>query len=105
LRTAGHRVAIIDDSYESSEIPGFAGDPAAVDVLEDAGVETASTVIVVTETDRRNLLIAQLVRTRFDVSRVIVFVHDPDRVSLFTNAGHETFCVTSALAQACSKSI
>lgn len=100
LQAAGHRVAVVDDSYESSDIPGFTGDPATVDVLVRSGVDSASTVVVATHSDHRNLLIAQLVRARFDVPRVIVFVHDPDRASLFADAGHEPFCVTTALGAA-----
>jgi trk system potassium uptake protein TrkA len=99
LQAVGHRVAIVDDSYEPGDVPGFAGDPATIDVLVDAGVATASTVVVATNSDRRNLLIAQLVRARFDVPRVVVFVNDPDRVPLFADAGHEPFCVTTAVAE------
>ena len=105
LQAAGYRVAIVDDSYESSDIPGFEGDPAAIDVLVESGVETASTVIVVTGSDRRNLLIAQLVRAHFDVQRVIAFVYDPDRAPLFADAGHEPFCVTTAVAETFGETI
>jgi Trk K+ transport system NAD-binding subunit len=99
LRAAGHRVAVVDEGYDSDEIPGFAGDPAATDTLVESGVSSASTAIVVTPSDRRNLLIAQLVRARFDVPRIVVFVNDPDQVSLFADAGHEPFCVTTALSE------
>ena len=75
------------------------GDPATIDALVDAGVATASTVIVATRSDRRNLLIAQLVRARFDVPEIITFVNDPDRVPLFAEAGHEPFCVATAIAE------
>lgn len=105
LQAAGYRVAIINDSYESSGISGFTGDPGTVDVLVESGVETASTVIVGTGSDRRNLLTAQRVRARFDVPRVIAFVHDPDRAPLFADAGHEPFCVTTAVAEAFGKTI
>ncbi|MDS0293334.1 NAD(P)-binding protein [Halogeometricum luteum] len=100
LRDRGHRVAVIDESYESQDVPGVTGDPTAVDVLSESGVTSDSTVIVATRSDRRNLLIAQLVRARFDGPRVIVFVHDPERRSLFTDAGHESFCVTTTLSDA-----
>ena len=99
LQAAGHRVAIVDGSYGSDDVPRFAGDPATIDVLVDAGVATASTVIVATRSDRRNLLIAQLVRSRFDVPEIIAFVNDPDRVPLFADAGHEPFCVTTAVTE------
>ncbi|MDS0298296.1 NAD-binding protein [Halogeometricum sp. S1BR25-6] len=100
LRDGGHRVVIVDESYESRDIPGVTGDPAVVDVLSESGVESDSTVVVATRSDRRNLLIAQLVRARFDGPRVIAFVNDPERRSLFTDAGHESFCVTTTLSDA-----
>ena len=98
LQTDGHRVALIDESYESDEVPGFSGNPAEFGILSESGVDTASTVVVATRSDPRNLLIAQLLRARFDVSRVVAFVDNPDRLPLFAEAGHEPFCVTTALS-------
>lgn len=100
LQIDGHRVALIDESYESDDIPGLSGDPVEFKVLSEAGVDAASTVIVATRSDPRNLLIAQLLRARFDVSRVVAFVDNPDRLPLFADAGHEPFCVTTALSEA-----
>lgn len=100
LQAAGHRVAVVDDAYEPREIPGYAGDPTEFDILSDSGLGAASTVVVASRSDRRNFFIAQLVRSRFDVSRVIPFVHHPDRACAFADAGHEPFCVTTALAEA-----
>jgi len=105
LPTNGQRVATVNESHKSDDVPGFVGDPSAIDVLSEAGVGTASTVLVATRSDRRNLLIAQLIRTRFDVSRIITFVNEPDRIPLFAEAGHEPFCVTSALSQAVGEAV
>jgi len=55
---------------------------------------------VATPDDGRNLLVAQLVRTRFDVGGVFVLVHTPDRSDPVAEAGHEPICATSALADA-----
>jgi Trk K+ transport system NAD-binding subunit len=100
LRANGHRVVFVDEAHDADTVPEFAGDPAAVDVLSASGVGNASTVVVATHSDSRNLLIAQLVRAQFDVPRVVVIVNDPDRRSLFAEAGHEPFCATTALAEA-----
>lgn len=105
LQAAGHVVAIIDESYKPSDIPGFTGDPSAVDVLTESGVNATSTVVVATGVDRRNLLIAQLVGARFDVARVVAFVNDPDLAPLFAEAGHEPFCVTTALSDAVGEAV
>jgi Trk K+ transport system NAD-binding subunit len=100
LRADGHRVVIVDRSYRPGDVPGFVGDPTDLEVLSEARVGGASTVVVAMRSDRRNLLVAQLVRSRFDVPRIIVFVNDPDRCPLFTEAGHEPFCATTALSEA-----
>jgi len=105
LQTNGYHVTIVGDSCDSNEIPGFAGDPSALDVLAESGIGAASTVIVATLSDRRNLLVAQLVRSHFDVSRVVVLVNDPDRTALFADAGLEAFCVTTMLSTAVSEAI
>lgn len=105
LQENGHRVATVSESHKSSDCHGFVGDPSAIDFLSEAGVGAASTVIVATRSDRRNLLIAQLVRARFDIPRVVTFVNDPDRLPLFADAGHEPFCVTTALSEAVGEAL
>jgi len=100
LRANGYQVATVSEGPDSVDVPTVNGDPSAVAVLSEAGIEPASTVIVATRSDRRNLLIAQLVRTHFGVSRVIPLVHDPERSALFAEAGHEPLCVSTALSTA-----
>jgi trk system potassium uptake protein TrkA len=98
LSAAGHAVTLVDDPPGAADVPSHAGDPSAVDVLRDAGVSATSTVVVATPNDGRNLLVAQLVRTRFDVARVFVVVHAPERTDLVASAGHEPICATTVLA-------
>jgi len=105
LQADGHRIVVVNKSHDQDTFPGSVGDPAAIDVLSESGIEDASMVVVATRSDHRNLLIAQLVRVQFDVPRVVVFVNDPDRLPLFTAAGHEPFCVTTALAEAVSEAV
>jgi Trk K+ transport system NAD-binding subunit len=100
LRAEGQQVAIVDEPSPSEDIPSVVGDPAAMDVLAESGVEDASTVIAATKSDRRNLLIAQLVRVQFDVPRVLALVNDPSRRGAFADAGHEPLCVTTMLSEA-----
>ncbi len=100
LRADGYTTAIVDESYDSSELPGQRGDPADVQTLKAAGLSEGTTVIVATQLDRRNLLIAQIVRTHFDVSRVLVLVNSPDRYDVLAEAGHEPVCATTVLSDA-----
>ena len=98
LRADGYTVCVVDGSYDRSETPGLRGDPADIRTLEAAEVGSASTVVVATGSDSRNLLIAQLVRASFGVTNVVVLVNTPDRLEMFTEAGHDPVCATSALS-------
>lgn len=93
LRAAGREVVPIDG--RSVE----AGDTVDVAALTAAGLAPDATVVVATASDARNLLVAQLLRTRFDVDRVIVLTHRPDRVELVADAGHEAVCATDVLSE------
>jgi len=68
--------------------------------LERVGLDDVETVVVASETDSVNLLVSQLIRTSFDVDRVIVRINDPRNRSLFETTGVETVCVVDALARA-----
>jgi trk system potassium uptake protein TrkA len=100
LSADGYPTSLVDESYDSSGLSGTRGDPADVRVLEEAGLSGASTVVVATQLDRRNFLIAQLVRSHFDVSRVLVLANVPERSDSLAEAGHETVCATTALSEA-----
>jgi len=108
LRADGRAVYLVDESIESieqSDASGTWGDPADVRTLEEAGVADASTVVVATQSDRKNLLIAQLVRARFDVPDVVVLANAPDRLDVFAAAGHDPVCATSVLSDAILKNV
>jgi trk system potassium uptake protein TrkA len=105
LRAQGRTVSVIDESHHESTIPGERGDPTDVGVLEDAGVPDASTVVVATPRDSRNLLIAQLVRTHFGISDILVLVNDPDRCDLVAQAGHDPICAGTVVSDAIVDSV
>jgi Trk K+ transport system NAD-binding subunit len=98
LQEDGHSVTVVDETHDSDEVPGFRDDPGTVRALERAGVADGSTVVVATPSDSRNLLTAQLVRTGFDVSDIVVLVNAPDRFDLFEEVGYETICATTTLS-------
>lgn len=112
LQAEGHSVSLIEASdglCEASDTPSgidvTQGDPADIEVLAAAGVSDTSTVIVAAGSDRRNLLIAQLVSTRFDPERVLVLANAPSRLDPFAAAGHEPVCATTALSAALSEAL
>jgi trk system potassium uptake protein TrkA len=100
LRAAGHTVRLVGEQQSSTGLPGVAGAPDDRRVLERAGLTERSTVVVATPRDRRNLLVAGLVRSRFEVADCLVLVNAPDRMDAVAAADLEGFCVTSELSAA-----
>ncbi|WP_323674975.1 NAD-binding protein [Halorubellus sp. PRR65] len=109
LLANGHDVTVVTESSTETDLTGSAteadltgvdGDASDLSTLEAAGVADASTVVVATRTDARNLLVAQLVRTQFDVPRVVVLTNHPDRMASIDDAGHDPVCATNAIADA-----
>ena len=105
LRSEGHTVSLVDNLTDPAETPGVRGDPADPRLLVEAGVGEASTVVVATRSDRRNLLIAQLVSAHFDVPEVVVLANAPDRFEAFTEAGHDPVCATAVLSDALAENV
>ncbi|ESP88539.1 NAD-binding protein [Candidatus Halobonum tyrrellensis] len=98
LRAAGHAVSVVDELHDPSETTGVRGDPADPRTLVEADVPEGATVVVATASDRRNLLIAQLVRAHLDAARIVVLVNDRGRLDAFAAADYETVCATTALS-------
>ena len=100
LREQGYDAGVVTTTYDSPAVPGLRADPASPTALERAGVPDAAAVLVTVRSDKRGFLVAQRVRTRFEVPRIIVLSSAPDRMDLFEDAGHEAVCATSALSEA-----
>jgi trk system potassium uptake protein TrkA len=100
LRDAGNSVRLVAERHDDDDVATVRGDPGALATLETADIDPDATVVVATRDDGRNLRIAQLVRTRFDVERVRVLVNTPDRYDAFADIGHEPVCATAALSDA-----
>lgn len=100
LHENGHAVTVVDETLGLTELPGVAASPTDVRALEAAGLSEASTVVVATQRDRQNLLVAQLVRAHFDVPEIVVLANTPDRHELIASVGHEAVCATTALSDA-----
>jgi Trk K+ transport system NAD-binding subunit len=66
--------------------------------LATAGLDDAGAVVVLEADDARNLLVAQLARTRFGVDRVLVRVDDPEREPLYERLGVDVVDTTLAIA-------
>ncbi|MFC4360090.1 NAD-binding protein [Halobium salinum] len=105
LRTEGYAVSVVDESHDGSTLPGLRGDPTDVETLREAGLADASTAVVASRCDGRNLLIAQLARTRFEVPEVVVLANVPNRYDALAAAGHEVVCATNVLSGALAERV
>lgn len=99
LSDGGGNVLIMDkdkDAFRklSPSFGGLAvvGDGTDFDALQDAQIGKASVVVVVTNNDNANVMIAQLAREVFKVKRVIARLYDPEREYIYHEFGIDTIC-------------
>jgi trk system potassium uptake protein len=69
-----------------------AADAMDLDALQDAEIDKADTVIVVTNNDNVNVMVAQLAREVFKVPEVIARLYDPDREYVYREFAIATIC-------------
>jgi trk system potassium uptake protein TrkA len=99
LSEEGGNVLIIDINKEAFRklSPSFgglsvAGDGTDFDVLQEAQIDKANVLVVVTNNDNVNVMIAQIAREIFKVNRVIARLYDPERECVYREFGIDTIC-------------
>jgi trk system potassium uptake protein TrkA len=65
-------------------------------LLRDAGIEEADAVVITTDGDNTNLVIAQAAQKHFQVPTVVVRVLDPARAQFYATRGLRIVCPTSS---------
>ncbi len=102
LHQDGWDVSAVDEKEEALQRLGddwsggfVVGHGMDVDVLKAAGADEADAVIVATDGDNTNLVVAQVVQKRFGVANVVVRVLDPGRAAFYDTLGMRTICPTS----------
>jgi trk system potassium uptake protein TrkA len=65
------------------------------DVLEAAGIQEMDAAVVATNGDNTNLVIAQVLRGRYEIPTVVVRVLDPARSAFYGQRGLQIICPTS----------
>ena len=85
----------LPQSWEDAGGQFTVGTALELDALRAAGIERADVVIVCTDGDNTNLVVAQLAQKRFGVNKVIVRVLDPRRAEWYREQGLETICPTA----------
>lgn len=99
LSDRGKDVLIMDKRKESFRklAPNFGGlsivgNGMDFESLHEAGIEKADVVVVVTNDDNANVMIAQLAKNIFKVNSVIARLYDPEREYIYKEFGIETIC-------------
>lgn len=101
-------VLFLDSDLAAVESAAALGVTAeAVDITSGQALEAAlpdadafGLAIVAPDPDATALLVGQLAKTKFDVSRVIVLVNEPQNRVAFETAGMIPVCATTSLADA-----
>ena len=95
LLTDKHSVALVEKDKSTCEditrrildILVINGDGCSPAILKEAGIERADVVAAVTGDDEDNLIICQLAKERFSVSRTVGRVNDPKNEHIFFELG------------------
>lgn len=72
---------------KESDILVIHGDGCDPKFLEDAGISRAEVVAAVTGDDEDNLIICQLAKEKFNISRTVARVNDPKNIHSFSELG------------------
>ena len=78
-------------AWRGGFVPGHGMD---VEVLERAGVAEADAAVVATNGDNTNIVVAQVLRARWEVPCVVVRILDPARAEFYAERGLRTICPT-----------
>jgi trk system potassium uptake protein TrkA len=106
LKEKNYDVVLIEsDKYicqsiaEDIEADIIYGDGTDIDVLKEAGIDDAEIVAAVTGADEENLVICQIAKSTFNVSRTIARINNPKNIAMFKALGvDKTVCSTAVIA-------
>ncbi|REJ78924.1 MAG: hypothetical protein DWQ47_05635 [Acidobacteria bacterium] len=103
LVQAGEMISIIDTDEDNcsearkiKDTNVYCKDATDVDVLKQAGVADAKSVIVATPSDKVNILISQVIRSNFSNVRIVARANTTSNISAFQDAGIETMSPVQA---------
>jgi trk/ktr system potassium uptake protein len=112
LDSEGWDVTAIDEKEEalnrlgSSWSGGFVvGHGMDDEVLREAGIAEADAVVVSTDGDNTNLVVAQVAQKRYGIDCVVVRVLDPARAEFYAGRGLRTVCPTSTAIDVLTESV
>ena len=103
LQASGWDVTVMDENEDALGRLGDAwtggfvvGQGMDLQLLREAGIEEADAVVVTTDGDNTNLVIAQAAQKQFQVPTVVARVLDPARAQFYATKGLRIVSPTSA---------
>ena len=94
-------VAVVDEREEALDRLGerwrggfVLGHGMDTEVLERAGMAEADVVVVATDGDNTNVVVAQIARERYGVERVVARILDPARAEFYGGQGFDVVSPT-----------
>ena len=103
LQGSGWDVTVLDENEDALGRLGeswtgdfIVGHGMDLKLLKEGGIEEADAVVVTTDGDNTNLVIAQAALKHFEVPTVVVRVLDPARAQFYATRGLRIVCPTSA---------
>ncbi|MBO3444418.1 TrkA family potassium uptake protein [Clostridium sp. CCUG 7971] len=101
LSAKGEDVVIIDIDKAcfrklSQNYSGFKlqGDATDIDVLMEAGIEKAKTIVAATDDDNTNIMIAQIAKIVFKVNKVVSRLYDIEKEVIYNKSDIQTIYPT-----------
>jgi len=101
LAEEGWDVAAVDESETALQRLGdhwrggfVVGHGMDVAVLREAGIERADALVVATDGDNTNIVVAQVAQRMFEVPCVVVRILDPGRADFYAARGLDVVCPT-----------
>jgi trk system potassium uptake protein TrkA len=103
LEGSGWDVTVLDENEDALGRLGeswtgdfLVGHGMDLKLLKEGGIEEADAVVVTTDGDNTNIVIAQAALKHFEVPTVVVRVLDPARAQFYATRGLRIVCPTSA---------
>ena len=103
LSASGWDVTVLDENEDSLVRLGdhwtggfVVGHGMDMRLLRQAGIEDSDAVVVTTDGDNTNIVIAQVAQKHFDVPTVVARLLDPARAQFYAERGLRIVCPTSA---------
>ena len=107
LLNEGWDVTVVDEKEDAlsrlgENWPGrfVVGHGMDTDLLREAGIEDADALVVATDGDNTNIVIAQVAQKRFGIECVVARILDPARAEFYSKRGLRTVCPTKTAIDA-----